>query len=46
MGVIGGKKFLNFTTEQSNGWHFLISKRPKDISQQGFYIYAAISQYY
>jgi hypothetical protein len=36
MGVIGGKKFLNFTTEQSNGWHFLISKRPKDISQQGF----------
>jgi hypothetical protein len=40
--ILGGQlpnfqeKSLNFPTQQSNGWHFLISKRPKDISQQCF----------
>jgi hypothetical protein len=30
------KKYLNFPPDHSNGWHFLISKKPKDMIQQDF----------
>jgi len=32
----GGKKYLNFTPDPSNGRHFLRSKKSKSLIQQGF----------
>jgi hypothetical protein len=31
-----GEKVPNFPPNHPNRWHFLISKKPKDIIQQGF----------
>ncbi|TRV10878.1 MAG: hypothetical protein EWV41_06340 [Microcystis wesenbergii Mw_MB_S_20031200_S109] len=31
-----GSQLPNFPPNHSNRWHFLISKKPKDIIQQGF----------
>jgi hypothetical protein len=34
--LIFREKVPKFSPDHSNGWHFLISKKPKDIIQQGF----------
>jgi hypothetical protein len=34
--LIFREKVPKFRPDSSNGWHFFISKKPKDIIQQGF----------